>query len=132
MAYWLLKTEPGDYSFSDLTREGTDTWDGVRAPLALKNLSSMKKGDRAFIYHTGKERSIVGTAEVARDPYPDPKEKDPRYLVVDIRAGAPLAEPVSLQSLREMGFSPDWELFRLPRLSVVPVTSGQWEKITGN
>ncbi len=126
---WLLKTEPGDYSFPDLVRDGETVWDGVRAPQALKNISRMQAGDLALIYHTGKERAIVGTAEITRGPYPDPKEVGPRFLVVDVRAGAPLKSPVPLKVLKEKGFSPDWDLLRLPRLSVVPVSAGQWQDI---
>ncbi len=129
VSYWLLKTEPGDYSFADLVREKQDIWDGVRAPLALKNMSLMKKGDQVFVYHTGKERSITGIAEVTRGPFPDPGEKNPRFLAVEIRAVEALRRPVSLKTIKAMGFPPEWELLRLPRLSVVPVSSQQWQDI---
>ncbi len=126
---WLLKTEPRDYSFSDLVRDGQTVWDGVRAPLALKNIALMREGDPVFIYHTGKGPSIVGTAEVTRGPYQDPGEKDPRFLVVEVKAAGPLQRPVPLRELKEKGFPPEWELLRLPRLSVVPVSLKDWKKI---
>jgi len=128
-ACWLLKTEPRDYSFTDLVREGRTLWDGVRSPLALKNMALMESGDPVLIYHTGKERAVVGTGEVVRGPHPDPRESDPRFLVVEVKAGDPLAEPVPLAVMKERDFSTDWELFRLPRLSVVPVSVRQWRQI---
>lgn len=129
MAYWLLKTEPEDYSFSDLMRDKHAVWDGVKAPLALKNISLARKGDGVFIYHTGKERAIVGTALVTKDPYPDPKENNPRYLVFEVTVVASLEKPVTLKEIKENDFSKDWELIRLPRLSIVPVSNEQREKI---
>src|SRR5947208_84794 len=86
MAYWLLKTEPTVYSYSNLETDKKTVWDGVTNNLALKHIRSMRKGDLAFIYHTGDEKSLIGIAEVASDPYPDPKEKDPRLAVVEIKA----------------------------------------------
>ena len=77
---WLLKTEPGTYSYDDLEREGRTRWDGVTNPVALRNLRAMKAGDRVVVYHTGDEKSAVGLAEVTREAYPDPKAKDPRLL----------------------------------------------------
>ncbi len=129
VSYWLLKTEPDDYSFTDLVEDKQSIWDGVRAPLALKNMSSMKKGDQVFIYHTGKERSIIGIAEVTRGPFPDPGETDPRFLAVEVRAVKTLPQPVSLKMIKEKGFPPKWDLIRLPRLSVVPVSTRQWRDI---
>ena len=92
--YWLLKTEPSDYSYADLKKDKKTIWDGVSNNLALKHLRNMKKGDLAFIYHTGKERTLVGVAEVVSNPYPDPKKKDPMLAVVDVKAG----DAVSLEA----------------------------------
>ena len=82
--YWLLKTEPSTYSYADLERDGKTVWDGVTNALALKHLRSMKRGDLAFVYHTGAEKQIVGIAGVVRNPYPDPKESEPKLVVVDL------------------------------------------------
>lgn len=128
-AYWLLKTEPADYSWGDLAKEGKTVWDGVKAPAALKNISRMKTGDLCFIYHTGGERAVVGTARVARTPYPDPLENDPRRLVVELVPLEALKRPVTLERIKKSGLFPDWELVRQPRLSVVPVSREQWEKV---
>lgn len=90
MNRWLLKTEPNEYSFQDLIKDQKNNWDNIKAPGTLKNMRSMKKGDQALIYHTGKEKAVVGTARVISDPYPDPDQENDRFLVVDIEAGAPL------------------------------------------
>jgi len=130
MNYWLLKTEPGEYSFENLKTEGTTRWDGVKAPAALKNMRSMKKGDRVFIYHTGKEKTIVGTGSVVKEAYPDPAQEDQRLPVVDIAAGKALERPVKLSEIKSSGLFPDWALVRQPRLSIVPVSKEQWNKLT--
>src|SRR4029450_3566746 len=91
---WLLKTEPSTYSYDDLEKEGRAVWDGVKNPFALRNMREMKAGDRVVISHTGTEKSAVGLAEVTREAYPDPKKKDPKLLVVDLRAVGRLASPV--------------------------------------
>ena len=119
MANWLLKTEPGDYSFAQLQREGRVVWDGVTNPLARKYLGSMAQGDEALIYHTGREKAIVGVARVATDPYwiGDP----PAEVVVDVMPLYPLPRPVTLAEMRGDPAFAQFELLRLPRLSVVPV-----------
>src|SRR5882724_2391563 len=94
--YWLLKTEPSTYSFTDLEREKRAVWDGVSNALALKHLRSMRRGDLTFIYHTGNEKQIVGIAEVTSNPYPDPKENDPKLVVVDLAPRGRLPRPVTL------------------------------------
>ncbi len=129
MNYWLLKTEPGDYSWQDLKNEGTDSWDGVKGSGALKHMRSMKLGDKVFIYHTGKEKAIVGTATVTREAYPDPNSNDERLLVIDLEAGPALPKPVTLIEIKQSGNFTDWELVRQPRLSVMPVSKGQWNAI---
>ena len=126
---WLLKTEPGEYSWDDLEREGRARWDGVANPVALRNLRAMKKGDRVLVYHTGGEKAVVGTAEVVREAYPDPKAKDERLVVVDLEPRGRLARKVTLAEIKAM---PDLEgspLVRQGRLSVVPLTAPQWRAI---
>lgn len=129
MAYWLLKTEPSTYSFSDLQRDKETTWDGVTNPVALKHIRSMKHGDSAFIYHTGDEKAIVGTATIASDPYADPKARDPKLVVVDIRPEKPLAKAVPLAAIKARKEFADFALVRIGRLSVVPVTAAQWRSL---
>jgi len=127
--YWLLKTEPSDYSYADLSRDGKTVWDGVSNNLALKHLRNIKVGDLAFIYHTGKERVLVGIAEVISDPYPDPKRNDPKLAVVDVKAREELPQSVSLAEVKAEPEFSDFPLVRLPRLSVMPVTSPQWNRL---
>lgn len=129
MARWLVKTEPDEYSFADLQKEGRDVWDGVRNHAALKHMRSMKVGDEVLVYHTGKERAIVGLANVVREAYPDPQAGDPKWVVVDLEAVAPLANPVTLAAIKADPAFADWELVRISRLSVMPVPDHLWERI---
>src|SRR5579864_2594511 len=122
---YLLKTEPAEYSFADLQREQTTTWDGVSNPVALKHLREMKPGDRLVIYHTGDEKSAVGTASVLSVDASDPK--NPR---VKIKAGKPLAKPVTLAEVKANKLFADSPLVRQGRLSVVPLTSAQYKFLT--
>ena len=131
MSYWLLKTEPSTYSFADLEREKVTTWDGVTNPVALKHLRTMAPGDECLIYHTGDEKRVVGTAKVVKAAYPDPKLKDPRIVVVDLAAGKPLARPVTLAEVKADDRFADWELVRIGRLSVMPVSPERWKLILG-
>jgi predicted RNA-binding protein with PUA-like domain len=126
---WLFKSDPETYSFYDLEREGQTVWDGVSNNLALKHLRSVGKGDSALIYHTGEERAIVGIAEVLRDAYPDPKQKDSRLVVVDIKAVKRLRHPVSLEEIKKQASMKAFALVRLPRLSVLPVSENQWAEL---
>ena len=126
---WLLKTEPDSYSYDDLEKDGRTTWDGVKNPAAVANLGRMKEGDAVFVYHTGGEKAVVGSARVVRAAYPDPKAKDPRRLVVDLEPAGRLARPVPLAALREMAAFADSPLLRQPRLSVVPLTTRQWNAL---
>ena len=127
--YWLLKTEPSDYSQTDLERDVRTIWDGVSNNLALKHLRNMKRGDLAFIYHTGKERALVGITEVISDPYPDPGKNDPKLGVVDVKAKEELPQIVSLAEVKADPEFSDFPLVRLPRLSVMPVTPAQWKRL---
>lgn len=126
---WLLKTEPSSFSFADLERAGGATWDGVKNPAALKNLRAMQKGDRALVYHTGDEKAVVGVAEVTREAYPDPKSRNPRLVVVDLRPLRRLARAISLAEIRALAAFADSPLVRQARLSVVPLTAAQWKAL---
>jgi predicted RNA-binding protein with PUA-like domain len=126
---WLLKTEPGDYSYDRLEKAGRATWDGVRNPAALRNLAAMRAGDRVLVYHTGDEKAVVGTAEVVRAAYPDPKYPDGKLLVVDVEARGRLTRPVTLAEIKALSEFRDSPLVRQGRLSVVPLTAAQWKAI---
>lgn len=126
---WLLKTEPGSYSYDDLEREGRAVWDGVTNPVALKNLRAMKAGDRAFVYHTGDERAVVGRAEVVKAAYPDPKAGSDRLVVVDLKAAGRLPRPVTIDEIKKLPVFADSPLVRQGRLSVVPLTPAQVKAI---
>jgi predicted RNA-binding protein with PUA-like domain len=127
--HWLLKTEPSTYSYADLEREKKAVWDGVTNALALKHLRSMKRGDLAFIYHTGDEKQIVGIAEVASDPYRDPREKGERLVVVDLTPRARLRRAVTLGEIKSRKEYAHFALVRMARLSVMPVTTEHWRDI---
>ncbi|MBD2386713.1 EVE domain-containing protein [Cylindrospermum sp. FACHB-282] len=129
MAYWLLKTEPADYSYFDLEREGSTVWDGVNNPLALKYLRTMLLHDLALIYHTGKERQVMGVAEIISQPYADPALNDSKRVVVDLRAVQRVTQPVTLVQIKQDGKFTNFELLRLPRLSVVPVSEFYWQRL---
>ena len=126
---WLLKTEPNEYSYTDLEKEGTTVWDGVKNGLALKNMRAMLRGEEAFIYHTGKERRIMGIAQVASAAYPDPKLNEVKRLVIDIRAVRKLAEPITLAQIKQDEQFTGFDLLRLPRLSIVPVLPQHWQRL---
>jgi predicted RNA-binding protein with PUA-like domain len=128
-AMWLLKTEPGDYSWAQLEKAGRARWDGVRNPAALRNLAAMKAGDRVLVYHTGDEKAVVGVAEVVRAAYPDPKYPDGKLVVVDVEARSKLARPVALAEIKALAEFRDSPLVRQGRLSVVPLTAAQWKAI---
>lgn len=127
--YWILKTEPTTYSFDQLERERTAVWDGVANPVALKHIAQMRPGDQVLVYHTGKDKSVVGRAEATSAGYPDPRGKDPRMLVVNLKAGARLSKPVPLSAIKADRAFADMALVRMGRLSVVAATKEQWEKL---
>ena len=129
MSFWILKTEPSTYSFEDLVKQKTAVWDGVKNPLALKHLRAMQPGDEVLIYHTGDERAAVGFARVAKAAYPDPKQKDAKLVVVDLKAGAKLPTPVTLATIKADAAFKDLALVRMGRLSVVPATPAQWQRL---
>ena len=126
---FLVKTEPSQYSFSDLVRDHLTTWDGISNPLALIHLRAMRRGDAVAVYHSGGEKSVVGIAEVARDPYPDPKLGNPKRVVVDLVPLRALPQPVSLAEFREDEILRTSDLVRLTRLSVMPLTDAQLRRL---
>ena len=127
--YWLVKQEPTSYSFDTLEKEGTAVWDGVHNNLALKHINGIKKGDQAFFYHSGDQKQIVGILEVTSNSYPNPKEKDKRFVVVDVKHKKRLKRPVTLAEIKKEKKFKDWELLRISRLSVMPVPKEIWDKI---
>lgn len=129
MSNWLLKSDPEHYSFFDLERDRKTVWDGVSNNLALKHIRSARKGDAVLVYHTGDEKAVVGTAEIVSDPYSDPKQKDPRLAVFDLAARERLARPVTLGEIKHQASLKNFDLVRLPRLSVMPVSDAQWNAI---
>ncbi|MDA7982425.1 MAG: EVE domain-containing protein [Alphaproteobacteria bacterium] len=127
MAYWLVKSEPEDYSWQDLLRERRALWDGVRNAAARNNLARMRVGDRVFFYHSGGPREIVGIAKVVRAALPDPA--DGRWLAVEIAPAKTLSRPVALSELRGDGRAARMVLLRQPRLSVQPVGVSHWRLV---
>lgn len=127
--YWIVKTEPSTYSYDDLERQQTAVWDGVKNNLALKHLREMKPGDQVLVYHTGDEKAVVGLAEVASQPYPDPKQKDPKLTVVDLRAQGRLPRAVSLAEIKKDRAFADLALVRIGRLSVMPASADQFKRL---
>jgi predicted RNA-binding protein with PUA-like domain len=123
MADWLVKTEPGDYSFDDLRKEKETVWTGVKNPVAIRHLKSMKAGDRVIVYHTGDEKSAVGAATVFSF---DENPKNPSEPRVVLRAGKPLPRPIPLEEIRKSSLFSDSPLVRIGRLSVVPLTAAQY------
>jgi predicted RNA-binding protein with PUA-like domain len=127
MNYWLLKTEPETFSWNDLLRDKKAGWDGVRNFQARKHLKDMKKGDKAFIYHTGDEKSIIGIATVIREAYPE--TKDPEWVAVDLAPEKALKNPVSLAKVKQDKSLTEMKLVRVARLSVQPVKKEEFERI---
>jgi predicted RNA-binding protein with PUA-like domain len=124
---WLVKEEPENYSYAQFSSDRTTVWAGVRNPVAQRNLKEMKKGDRVFFYHTGKEKAIIGTATVSKTSYPDPKADN--LVVVELAAGKALKRPVTLKEIKADKRFATMPLVRIARLSVQPVTDEQWELI---
>ena len=126
MAGWLLKTEPSVYSYGDLERDQKTVWDGVSNNLALKHIRQVQKGDLALVYHTGEEKAIVGIAEVTSAAYADPKQNDPKLAVFELKPKRRLARAVSLAEVKANEKLKEFELVRMGRLSVMPVTDAVW------
>jgi len=129
MPYWIVKTEPSTYSYDDLASQKTAVWDGVKNNLALKHLREMKPGDQVLVYHTGDEKAVVGIAEVVSLPYADPKQKDPKLTVVDLRADGRLPRAVSLAEIKKDRAFADLALVRIGRLSVMPASADQFKRL---
>jgi predicted RNA-binding protein with PUA-like domain len=129
MALWLFKEEPGEYSFADLQRDRKTLWTGVSNALARQHLRQVCRGDRVFFYHTGKEKAVVGEMRAAADAKPAPGADDPKAVAVEVEAVRPLPRPVPLAKIKEDALLRGWDLVRLPRLSVLPVTEDQWKRV---
>ena len=127
--YWLVKSEPGAYSWDDLVSEGRTAWDGVRNAQARNNLAHMREGDLVLFYHSVRERRVVGIARVVRESYPDPTSEDPRWVAVDVEPLKPLAEPVGLDAMRADPAFRDAPLLRQSRLSVTRFEKAQFERV---
>jgi predicted RNA-binding protein with PUA-like domain len=125
--YYLLKTEASTYSFADLQRDKVTVWDGVSNPVAVRNLRGMKPGDKLILYHTGDQKSAVGTASVVSVDNSDPKNP-----AVEIKAGKPLPKPITLAEIKSRKLFADSPLIKIGRLSVVPLTEPQYNFLAGD
>jgi predicted RNA-binding protein with PUA-like domain len=131
MAYWLLKTEPETWSWDQQVKKGAkgEAWTGVRNHIARRNLKDMKKGDRAFFYHTGDAKEIVGIVEVIREHYTDPSDSTKVFVAVDVEAVEPVPKPVSLATVKATPQLKEMALVKYSRLSVQPVTAQEWKLV---
>ena len=129
MAYWLMKSEPSAYSFSELQKDGKSGWEGVRNYQAANNLKAMKKGDRAFFYHSNEGLEIVGIVEITKTAYPDASDKTGKFVTVDIKPVKALKKPVTLATIKADKILKHMALVKQSRLSVSPVTAEQWKHV---
>ena len=129
MAYWLMKSEPGTWSWNDQVEAKTTGWDGVRNYQASNNMKAMALGDLAFFYHSVNEKRIVGIVEVVKLYYPDPTDESGRFGMVDVKAVQPFVEPVTLAQIKAEPRLKDLALVRQSRLSVLPVSKPEWDLI---
>lgn len=129
MAHWLVKSEPEAFSWAQQVEHKVEPWTGVRNNAAAGNLRAMRVGERAFFYHSNVGKEIVGVVEVVRAAYPDPTAEDARWVCVDMRAVGPMARPVTLAQMKADPALEGFELLRLSRLSVVPVSDPHWRHI---
>ena len=129
MAQWLVKEEPDHYGYDKLEKDGKTVWAGVRNPLAQKHLRAIRRGDRIFYYHTGDERAVVGIAKAAGDAYADPNDKTGKASVVDVEPVKKLPQPVTLAAIKADAAFKTFPLVRISRLSVMPVTDDEWQRI---
>jgi predicted RNA-binding protein with PUA-like domain len=131
MPYWLLKTEPETFSWDDQVKTGSkgESWTGVRNFTARGHLKDMKKGDRAFFYHTGDEKQIVGIVQVIREAYPDPTDEKGVFVTTDVKAVEPLPKPVTLAAVKQEPKLAAMALVKYSRLSVQPVTEQEWKLV---
>lgn len=126
MAYWLVKSEPFKYSWDQFVKDGQTFWDGVRNYAARNNLRAMQKGDEVFFYHSNEGLEIVGIAKVVKEAYQDPTTEEDAWVVVDLKPVKGLKKPVSLKQIKENGGLANMALLKQSRLSVQPVTEGEW------
>ena len=129
MRHWLLKSEPSSYSWEQLVKDGGTHWNGVRNYQAANNLKAMKRGDRGFFYHSNEGLAIVGIVEIAKEAYPDPSDKEGRFVMVDVKPVMPVKAAVTLAAIKAEPKLKDFGLVRQGRLSVVPVTDEEWRII---
>jgi len=129
MAYWLIKSEPGAWSWEDQVRVGVEPWDGVRNYQAANNMKAMKKGDKAFFYHSVNEKQVVGIVTIVREYYPDPSDQSGRFGMVDVKALRPFKKPVTLADVKAEPRLENIALVRQSRLSVMPVAEEEWNLI---
>ncbi len=129
MAYWLMKSEPGNWSWDDQVKDGVAEWDGVRNYQAANNMKAMRIGDRVFFYHSVKEKQVVGIVEVVKEYYPDPSDASGRFGMVDVKALRPFARPVGLAEIKAEPRLHELALVRQSRLSVMPVGDEEWRLI---
>jgi predicted RNA-binding protein with PUA-like domain len=131
MAYWLVKSEPSTWSWDQQVAKGAkgEAWTGVRNFTARQNLVAMKKGDKAFFYHSNEGKEIVGIAEIAKEYYPDHTDKEGKFGMVDVKPFKPLKKPVTLAQIKETPKLKNMALLRQSRLSVCPVTKEEWDAI---
>ena len=129
MAQWLVKEEPEHYSYDELERDRKTVWAGVKNPLAQKHLRTIRKGDRIFYYHTGKQKAVVAIAKALGDAYPDPKDAEGKLFVVDITPDKKLPRPVTLAEIKADAAFASFPLVRMSRLSVMPVTDAEWARV---
>jgi predicted RNA-binding protein with PUA-like domain len=131
MAYWLVKSEPDSWSWDEQVKAGAKgtPWTGVRNHTAKANLMKMKKGDRAFFYHSNEGKEIVGIVEIVKEHYPDPTDKTETFVVVDVKAVGPLKTPVTLAQAKVDKKLADMALIKFSRLSVQPVTADEWKHV---
>ena len=129
MAQWLMKEEPEHYSYDQLEHDRKTVWAGVKNPLAQKHLRSIRKGDRIFYYHTGKQKAVIAVARAAGDAYPDPQDGSGKMFVVDVVPDKKLPRPVTLAEIKADGKFAAFPLVRMSRLSVMPVTDAEWARI---
>ena len=129
MAYWLMKSEPGAWSWEDQVRDGTAEWDGVRNHQASNNMKAMTKGDKAFFYHSVNEKRIVGIVTIAKEYYPDSTDKSGRFGMVDVKALRPFRKPVTLADVKGEPRLENLALVRQSRLSVMPISDAEWQLI---
>jgi len=129
MAYWLVKSEPSSYSWEQMVKDGRTFWSGVRNYQASNNMKAMKKGDRAFFYHSGDDKAVVGTVEIVKEYYPDHTDETGKFGMVDVKAATALKTPVTLAAIKAEPKLKNLLLIRHSRLSVVPIDDASWRLI---